>query len=137
MDLVSSPTKIPPALLIPVTTCSSYNTNNHRNSSKLILPNTALTNLTISSSASIATSFIHVSNPNAWSGTSRAATPSPPSPPDPDKLPTPPPGVPMTLSRFKDVAQVFVGVLFWMAVFFWASAWDGRDKPDKGSRFRR
>ncbi|WOH09860.1 hypothetical protein DCAR_0729320 [Daucus carota subsp. sativus] len=46
-------------------------------------------------------------------------------------------GVPMTLSRFKDVAQVFVGVLFWMAVFFWASAWDGRDKPDKGSRFRR
>lgn len=43
----------------------------------------------------------------------------------------------MTLSRFKDVAQVFVGVLFWMVVFFWASAWDGRDngKSDKGSRF--
>ncbi|KAK1364034.1 E3 ubiquitin-protein like [Heracleum sosnowskyi] len=135
MELVLSPPKIP-AFVPSATTCSSHNNHNKL----LMLPNTALTNSTISASRCIATNFIHGgSNPNAWSGTSRATTPSPPSPPDPDKIPTPPPGDPMTLSRFKDVAQVFVGVLFWMGVFFWASAWDGRDngKSDKGSRFRR
>ncbi|KAF1002723.1 hypothetical protein AG4045_019567 [Apium graveolens] len=131
MELVFSPPKIPAFL----PTCSSYNNHNKL----IILPNTALTNFTVSTSSCIATNFIHGSNLKSWSGTSRAASPSPPSPPDPDKLPTPPQGVPMTLSRFKDVAQVFVGVLFWMGVFFWASAWDGRDngKSDKGSRFRR
>lgn len=39
-------------------------------------------------------------------------------------------GVPMTLSRFKDVAQVFACVLFWMGVLLWASAWDGRDNGE-------
>lgn len=85
MELVFSPTKIP--AFLPA--ASSY--NNHYK--LLMLPNSALTNLTVSTSRSCrATNFIHGSNPNAWSGTSRATTPSPPSPPDPDKLPTPPPG---------------------------------------------
>ncbi|GMI78107.1 hypothetical protein HRI_001480000 [Hibiscus trionum] len=43
------------------------------------------------------------------------------------------------LSRFQDRARIFFAVLFWMSLFFWYSALDGRnsDKPNKGSRFRR
>ncbi|KAL4290260.1 hypothetical protein GQ457_14G005460 [Hibiscus cannabinus] len=63
-----------------------------------------------------------------------SAGPRPPSPPDSD-----PPGFVGKLSRFQDRAQIFFAVLFWMSLFFWYSAWDGRnsDKPNKGSRFRR
>ncbi|KAG5016332.1 hypothetical protein AAZX31_08G209400 [Glycine max] len=42
-----------------------------------------------------------------------------------------------SLSKIQDRIQIFFAVLFWMSLFFWASAWDGRNRPDKGSRFRR
>ncbi|KAL2338147.1 hypothetical protein Fmac_012593 [Flemingia macrophylla] len=41
------------------------------------------------------------------------------------------------LSKIQDRIQIFFAVLFWMSLFFWASAWDGRNRPNKGSRFRR
>ncbi|XP_039034008.1 uncharacterized protein LOC120170011 isoform X1 [Hibiscus syriacus] len=40
------------------------------------------------------------------------------------------------LYRFKDRAWIFFAVLFWLSLFFWYSAWDGRNS-DKGSRFRK
>uniref|UniRef100_A0A7N2LMR0 Uncharacterized protein n=1 Tax=Quercus lobata TaxID=97700 RepID=A0A7N2LMR0_QUELO len=46
-------------------------------------------------------------------------------------------GLAASLSKFQDRVQIFLAVLFWMSLFFWASAWDGRDRPNKGSRFRR
>ncbi|KAK8525065.1 hypothetical protein V6N13_016054 [Hibiscus sabdariffa] len=63
-----------------------------------------------------------------------SAGPRPPPPPDSDS-----PGLVGKLSRFQDRARIFFAVLFWMSLFFWYSAWDGRNsgKPDKGSRFRR
>lgn len=42
-----------------------------------------------------------------------------------------------SLSKIQDRVQIFFAVLFWMSLFFWASAWDGRNRPNKGSRFRR
>uniref|UniRef100_A0A2P2PNA9 Uncharacterized protein n=1 Tax=Rhizophora mucronata TaxID=61149 RepID=A0A2P2PNA9_RHIMU len=46
-----------------------------------------------------------------------------------------------SISRFQDRVQIFMAVLFWMSLFFWSSAWDGRNRghgrPNKGSRFRR
>ncbi|XP_061340095.1 uncharacterized protein LOC133286666 [Gastrolobium bilobum] len=71
----------------------------------------------------------------------RAATPGPPPPPRTD----PPSGndsshlkdLAGSLSKIQDRVQIFFAVLFWMSLFFWASAWDGRNRPNKGSRFRR
>ncbi|WJX48784.1 hypothetical protein P8452_35303 [Trifolium repens] len=71
----------------------------------------------------------------------RAAAPDPPPPHNSD----PPPGkdstqlqnVTASLSKFQDRVQIFFAVLFWMSLFFWASAWDGRNRPNKGSRFRK
>ncbi|XP_048129747.1 uncharacterized protein LOC125313750 [Rhodamnia argentea] len=65
----------------------------------------------------------------------------PPSPPESG----PPPkngsrglrSVAASLSRFQDSVQIFFAVLFWMSLFFWASAWDRRNRPSKGSRSRR
>ncbi|CAL0325952.1 unnamed protein product [Lupinus luteus] len=42
-----------------------------------------------------------------------------------------------SLSKIQDRVQIFVAVLFWMSLFFWYSAWDGRNRPNKGSKFRR
>ncbi|KAK3427691.1 wiskott-Aldrich syndrome protein family member 2 [Eucalyptus grandis] len=42
-----------------------------------------------------------------------------------------------SLSRVQDSVQIFFAVLFWMSLFFWASAWDRRNRPSKGSRSRR
>ncbi|EOY25803.1 hypothetical protein QUC31_011789 [Theobroma cacao] len=66
-----------------------------------------------------------------------SAGPGPASSPDSD--PPRPPGFAGKLSRFQDRAQIFLAVLFWMSLFFWASAWDRNNsgRPDKGSRFRR
>ncbi|CAA6665626.1 unnamed protein product [Spirodela intermedia] len=38
-------------------------------------------------------------------------------------------------SRSQDVLRVFFGVLFWMSLFFWSCAWDGRSSigPNKRS----
>eukprot|EP00268_Persea_americana_P042051 TRINITY_DN4204_c0_g1_i1.p1 TRINITY_DN4204_c0_g1~~TRINITY_DN4204_c0_g1_i1.p1 ORF type:complete len:132 (-),score=18.21 TRINITY_DN4204_c0_g1_i1:178-573(-) len=48
-------------------------------------------------------------------------------------------GLEVTFYRIRDGMQIFFSVLFWMSIFFWACAWDGRDntRPRKGSRFRR
>ncbi|XP_022720904.1 uncharacterized protein LOC111278569 [Durio zibethinus] len=68
---------------------------------------------------------------------SLSAGPGPQSPPDSD--PARPRGFAGKLSRFQDRVQIFFAVLFWMSLFFWSSAWDGRNsgRPNKGSRFRR
>ncbi|XP_054781304.1 uncharacterized protein LOC129288649 [Prosopis cineraria] len=41
------------------------------------------------------------------------------------------------LVRLQDRVRIFFAVLFWMSLFFWASAWDGRNRPNKGSRFKK
>jgi len=46
-------------------------------------------------------------------------------------------GVAASLSKFQDRVQIFFAVLFWMTLFFWASAWDGRNRPNNGSKFRK
>ncbi|XP_039034009.1 uncharacterized protein LOC120170011 isoform X2 [Hibiscus syriacus] len=60
-----------------------------------------------------------------------SAAPRPPPPPESDS-----PGLVGKLYRFKDRAWIFFAVLFWLSLFFWYSAWDGRNS-DKGSRFRK
>ncbi|XP_015947677.1 uncharacterized protein LOC107472687 isoform X2 [Arachis duranensis] len=65
----------------------------------------------------------------------RAASPGPPPAPGTD----PPPGndsgmlrdLAASLSKIQDRAQIFFAVLFWVSLFFWASAWDGRNRPNK------
>ncbi|KAK4590374.1 hypothetical protein RGQ29_020792 [Quercus rubra] len=76
-------------------------------------------------------SSLHLHRPSPLRPCHASATPGPP--PDSD----PPPGLAASLSKFQDRVQIFLAVLFWMSLFFWASAWDGRDRPNKGSRFRR
>ncbi|WCJ40553.1 hypothetical protein M5689_021467 [Euphorbia peplus] len=67
--------------------------------------------------------------------------PEQPDPPPPGKDPLIPQGIAATLSRFQDRVQIFFAVLFWMSLFFWASASDGKNngsgRPNKGSRFGR
>ncbi|KAJ6427452.1 hypothetical protein OIU84_022949 [Salix udensis] len=50
-------------------------------------------------------------------------------------------GIAATLSRLQDRAQIFLAVLFWMSLFFWASVWDGKNngkgRLNKGSRPKR
>ncbi|CAL1377718.1 unnamed protein product [Linum trigynum] len=36
------------------------------------------------------------------------------------------------ISRFQERAQIFFAVFVWMSLFFWYSAWDGRDKGGGG-----
>nr|XP_004506944.1 uncharacterized protein LOC101493454 [Cicer arietinum] len=71
----------------------------------------------------------------------RAVTPNPPPPHNSDPSPgndsTQLQDVASSLSKFQDRVQIFFAVLFWMSLFFWASAWDGRNRPNKGSRFRK
>ncbi|KAK7294090.1 hypothetical protein RJT34_16973 [Clitoria ternatea] len=68
----------------------------------------------------------------------RAAAPGPPpSPPENDSTRLQEADVAASLSKIQDRIQIFFAVLFWMSLFFWASAWDGRNRPNKGSRFRR
>ncbi|XP_077229348.1 uncharacterized protein LOC143862223 [Tasmannia lanceolata] len=68
-----------------------------------------------------------------------AGPPSPKSDEPFDKDPLSTIGLEANFYRIRDGAQIFFAVLFWMSLFFWASAWDGRDngRPNKGSRFRR
>ncbi|TKY64564.1 hypothetical protein E2542_SST14462 [Spatholobus suberectus] len=67
-----------------------------------------------------------------------AATPGPPLPPsEDDSRHLKEADVAAPLSKIQDRIQIFFAVLFWMSLFFWASAWDGRNRPNKGSRFRR
>ncbi|KAM7254121.1 hypothetical protein ACFE04_031803 [Oxalis oulophora] len=44
-----------------------------------------------------------------------------------------------SISKFQDRIRIFFAVLFWMSLFFWASAWDGRSggRSNKGSRSKR
>ncbi|ESW07745.1 hypothetical protein PHAVU_010G155500 [Phaseolus vulgaris] len=68
----------------------------------------------------------------------RAASPGPPLPPsDKDSSHLKGTDVGASLSKIQDRIQIFFAVLFWLSLFFWASAWDGRNRPNKGSRFRR
>lgn len=43
------------------------------------------------------------------------------------------------LSRLQDRIRIFFAVLFWMALFFWGSAWDGNNNSGgtKRQRFRK
>ncbi|KZV22596.1 hypothetical protein F511_02613 [Dorcoceras hygrometricum] len=71
----------------------------------------------------------------------RANSPGPPpqSEPPSNKIPQQIKGIGTSFIRFKDTVQIFAAVLFWMSLFFWSSAWDGRnnDRRNKGSRFRK
>ncbi|XP_044484958.1 uncharacterized protein LOC123210579 [Mangifera indica] len=65
-----------------------------------------------------------------------AASPGPPpSDPHPQQDPIQLSG----FSRLQDRIQIFLAVLFWMSLFFWASAFDKRNngRRNRGSRFRR
>ncbi|KAL2516588.1 uncharacterized protein Fot_30559 [Forsythia ovata] len=81
---------------------------------------------------------------HSWSGLCRATSPGTPSPPpesgpNSKKTPAPASGVAAGFSRFQDTVQIFFAVLFWMSLFFWSSAWDGKNngRPNKGPRFRK
>ncbi|GAB4842078.1 hypothetical protein Ancab_012038 [Ancistrocladus abbreviatus] len=76
--------------------------------------------------------------------------PSPPPAPPPQSDPSPvknpirftiipQTGVTSSFSRFHDSIRIFFAVLFWLSLFFWSSAWDGRNggRRNKGTRFRR
>ncbi|XP_029129290.1 uncharacterized protein LOC114914921 [Cajanus cajan] len=68
----------------------------------------------------------------------RAASPGPPLPPSGnDSKHLKGADVATSLSNIQDRIQIFFAVLFWMSLFFWASAWDGRNRPNKGSGFRK
>ncbi|KAG6669472.1 hypothetical protein I3843_01G238300 [Carya illinoinensis] len=56
-----------------------------------------------------------------------AASPGPP--PQDDSVPLS--GLAASLSKFQDRLQIFFAVFFWMSLFFWASVWDERSRPDK------
>ncbi|XP_038899182.1 uncharacterized protein LOC120086544 [Benincasa hispida] len=68
---------------------------------------------------------------------SAAVRPPPDSDPPPEEDPIRLKGFPAILSKFRDRVQIFFAVLFWMSLFFWTSALDGKNRPNKGSRFRR
>ncbi|CAK9310401.1 unnamed protein product [Citrullus colocynthis] len=68
---------------------------------------------------------------------SAAVRPPPDSDPPPEEDPIRLTGFPAILSKFRDRVQIFLAVLFWMSLFFWTSALDGKNRPNKGSRFRR
>ncbi|XP_022884947.1 uncharacterized protein LOC111401444 [Olea europaea var. sylvestris] len=100
------------------------------------------------SSSSASVIYCHRSLPSStfrahsWSGRCRATSPGPTSPPPESgpnsrKPPAPSSGVAANFTRFQDTVQIFFSVLFWMSLFFWSSAWDGKnnDRPNKGPRF--
>ncbi|KAK4764801.1 hypothetical protein SAY86_025891 [Trapa natans] len=74
--------------------------------------------------------------PRTRPGLCLAASPGP-------GVPGPPPdeeegkGLWSSLYKLQNTVQIFFAVLFWMSLFFWASAWDGRNRPSKGPRFKR
>ncbi|PIN22031.1 hypothetical protein CDL12_05250 [Handroanthus impetiginosus] len=74
---------------------------------------------------------------NSWRGRCHATGPQS-EPPSKKHLP-PSSGVTAAFARFQDTLQIFFAVLFWMSLFFWSSAWGGRDGGgrNKGSRFRK
>ncbi|XP_022145821.1 uncharacterized protein LOC111015178 [Momordica charantia] len=83
-------------------------------------------------------SLLLSSNPYASSAACSAAVrPPPDSGPPPDKDPIRAKGFPAFFSKFQDRVQIFFAVLFWMSLFFWTSVLDGKNRPNKGSRFRR
>ncbi|KAG6593392.1 hypothetical protein SDJN02_12237, partial [Cucurbita argyrosperma subsp. argyrosperma] len=83
-------------------------------------------------------SLLLSSNPCAKSAVCTAAVrPPPDSDPPPDEDPIRLKGFPAIFSKFGDRVQIFFAVLFWMSLFFWTSALDGKNRPNKGSRFRR
>ncbi|KAG0495975.1 hypothetical protein HPP92_000666 [Vanilla planifolia] len=43
-------------------------------------------------------------------------------------------GVQAMLSRTEDRIRIFFAVLFWLSLFFWGSAWNGRDGDEKKGR---
>uniref|UniRef100_A0A0D9Y927 Uncharacterized protein n=1 Tax=Oryza glumipatula TaxID=40148 RepID=A0A0D9Y927_9ORYZ len=61
-----------------------------------------------------------------------------PSPPSSEPPPRSPHGWQERLSRLQDRIRIFFAVLFWMALFFWGSAWDGNNNSGgtKRQRFR-
>ncbi|BFG24664.1 hypothetical protein CerSpe_109380 [Prunus speciosa] len=65
-----------------------------------------------------------------------AANSGPPLPP-PESDSTSLTGLVASFSKFQDKVQIFFAVLFWMSLFFWASVWDERSRPNKGPRFRK
>ncbi|KAM0944912.1 hypothetical protein DsansV1_C11g0114051 [Dioscorea sansibarensis] len=46
-------------------------------------------------------------------------------------------GFEAAFSKIQDRVRIFLAVLFWMSLFFWSSAWDGRDgiRKNKGPKF--
>ncbi|KAH1085132.1 hypothetical protein AAZX31_07G029000 [Glycine max] len=66
-----------------------------------------------------------------------AASPGSPLPPSENDSSRHLEDVATSLAKIQDRIQIFFAVLFWISLFFWASAWDGRNRPNKGSRFRR
>ncbi|CAN1168124.1 hypothetical protein LINPERHAP2_LOCUS27650 [Linum perenne] len=62
-------------------------------------------------------------------------TPPQPDPPPPDEKPLTLTGVVESISRFQDRVMIFSAVFVWMFVFFWYSAWDGRNKGGGGGGF--
>ncbi|XP_031487338.1 uncharacterized protein LOC116255606 [Nymphaea colorata] len=43
-------------------------------------------------------------------------------------------GLAMTMHQIQDRARIFFAVFFWMSLFFWACAWDGRNNRPPKSR---
>ncbi|KAI4331208.1 hypothetical protein MLD38_029414 [Melastoma candidum] len=72
----------------------------------------------------------------SYSGTHRylAAARVPPPSNDENLRPG---GIGSSAAKLLDSVQIFLAVLFWLSLFFWSCAWDGRDRPSKGSRWRR
>ncbi|KMT00670.1 hypothetical protein BVRB_9g219600 [Beta vulgaris subsp. vulgaris] len=67
----------------------------------------------------------------------RASLGPPPSPPGQE--PQRSIGIAATFSKLWDTLQIFVAVLFWMSLFFWSSASDGKNsgRSNKSDRFRK
>ncbi|KAF5190318.1 Sodium channel protein type 10 subunit alpha like [Thalictrum thalictroides] len=83
---------------------------------------------------------IHSKTSHLW-GVCYATNPGSPLPesdPPPEKHSTTTSDIGATFSKVQDRMQIFFAVLFWMSLFFWKCAWDGRDDddPTKKSRFR-
>ncbi|KAG8045133.1 hypothetical protein GUJ93_ZPchr0008g12743 [Zizania palustris] len=74
----------------------------------------------------------------SWTGV-RCRAASGPSPPPSDPPPSSPLGWQERLSGLQDRVRIFFAVLFWMALFFWGSAWDGNNNSGgtKRQRFRK
>ncbi|KAF9614969.1 hypothetical protein IFM89_021399 [Coptis chinensis] len=79
-----------------------------------------------------------LSNSSAICFATNPGSPSPGSDPPPEKHFVTTSSLGETFSKFQDKTQIFFAVLFWMSLFFWNCAWDGRnDGPNKKSRSGR